>query len=64
MTIQLSARAHAWWTMLSRKLRDERGVSELTQNLIILGAVVVIAGVVVSFMTGFVNNLIAGIGAP
>ncbi len=64
MTVELSAKATAWWTHLIHKLRDERGISHLTEFLIILGAVCVIGGAVAAFASGFVNALMAKIAAP
>lgn len=61
MSIELSAKLTAWWTVLVNKARDERGLSDMAAGLIILAAVVVIAGVVAAFMTGFVNDLMAKI---
>ena len=64
MTIELSARISAWWTVLNGKLRDERGISQTTEFLIILGAVALIAGVVMAFATGYVQGLMAKVTAP
>lgn len=64
MTIELSAKATAWWTALTRKLRDERGISQTTENLIILAVVAAVALAVAAFMTGYVNSLMAKVPNP
>ena len=64
MTLELSAKATAWWTHLNHKLRDERGINQTTEFLILLGVVCVVGGVVAAFATGFINSLIAKVAAP
>lgn len=64
MTIELSAKATAWWTYVSRKLRDERGMSQTTENLIILAVVAAVAISVGVFFRGYIAGLLANIPQP
>ncbi len=64
MTIELSAKLTAWWTVLNRRLRDEQGFSETTEKLIILAVVATVAIGVTAFFRGYIADLIAAIPRP
>jgi FlaG/FlaF family flagellin (archaellin) len=44
--------------------RDERGLSQSTENAILLAGAVVIAGVVITVITGFVTGRLSALGGP
>ncbi|MGI8459418.1 MAG: hypothetical protein ACR2LI_15085 [Propionibacteriaceae bacterium] len=50
------------WTLLRAPDRDERGLSQSTENAILLAGAVVIAGVVITIVTGFVRGRLGGLG--
>ena len=52
MTQYLNAVMH----VLIGKLRDERGLSQSTENVILLVGAVAIAAIVISVVTGYVNS--------
>lgn len=42
--------------------RDERGLSQSTENAILLAGAVVIAGIVITIITAFVQGRLGGLG--
>jgi len=45
-----------WGTLASPLERDERGLSQSTENVILLVGAVAIAAIVISVVTGYVNS--------
>ncbi len=54
------------WTLLRApdvaRRRDERGLSQSTENAILLAGAVVIAGIVITIITAFVRGRLGGLG--
>lgn len=63
---KLIALTIGWLVALRAPLRkrDSRGLSQSTKNAILLVGAVVIAGIVIAAITGFVQNEMANVKAP